>query len=159
MCKIVECFGNIDGFCLVLGFCLEPEKKRESDRKFFESLGLKQQESLQVLEYELEDIKKRAARINSQPVLKTVNPYFSDIWHHRKRSELRKDDRGGYKIGDVLLLREYDADRDEYLDREMLAKVTYVLKDFPGLVDGYIILQLRIIEQTILEKTGDDSGQ
>lgn len=39
--------------------------------------------------------------------LKTVNPWFSDVWDGKKAFEVRIDDRG-FKVGDNLLLREYE---------------------------------------------------
>ena len=72
--------------------------------------------------------------------LKTVNPWFSDIWDGKKNFEVRKDDRG-FKVGDILRLREFEpnalhGDNEEYLillsgnpysGREIRCIVEYIL--------------------------------
>lgn len=71
--------------------------------------------------------------------LKTVNPHFQAIADGDKWFELRYDDRG-FKVGDILWLREYDADTRVYSGRELKRRVTYILRSHPGLVDGFVVL-------------------
>lgn len=66
--------------------------------------------------------------------LKTVYPYFDDIWEGRKTFEVRLDDRidqeGSFKQGDILLLREWNdgfAGPDKYTGRKIKAVVSYLL--------------------------------
>jgi len=56
--------------------------------------------------------------------LKTWNPYFSDIVEGKKTFEIRKNDRN-YKVGDQLLLQEYDRTSSEYMQRTCLCEVVY----------------------------------
>jgi len=73
--------------------------------------------------------------------LKIKSEYFQAVWDGRKKAELRKDDRG-YKVGDILRLREVDG--DEYTGSELAVRVTHILRDCPeyGLADGYCILSI-----------------
>ncbi|HGC8936787.1 TPA: DUF3850 domain-containing protein, partial [Streptococcus agalactiae] len=52
--------------------------------------------------------------------------------------ECRYNDRD-FKVGDELLLREYDPQKG-YTYRCIVRKITYILSDFIGLKDGYVIL-------------------
>lgn len=73
--------------------------------------------------------------------LKTVNPYFQHMWDRRKSFEVRKNDRN-FKVGDKLLLREYEPESDTYSDREIEIKINYILDDPDYCKEGYVILQL-----------------
>ncbi len=55
-----------------------------------------------------------------------------------KTFECRYNDRD-FKVGDGLLLREYDPQKG-YTYRCIVRKITYILSDFIGLKDGYVIL-------------------
>lgn len=55
-----------------------------------------------------------------------------------KTFECRCNDRD-FKVGDELLLREYDPQKG-YTYRCIVRKITYILSDFIGLKDGYVIL-------------------
>ncbi len=90
--------------------------------------------------------------------LKTWMPYFEEVKSGRKQFELRKNDRG-YKIGDTLLLREYNLlgvnnvtqeIEGEYTGRRIDVKVTYILNYEPmknnfGLEKGYCIMGIQLI--------------
>lgn len=68
---------------------------------------------------------------------------FALIVKGRKHVELRKNDRD-YAVGDVLLLREYDAAGDEYSGRHLLARVTHIVRDFEGygLQEGHVAMSI-----------------
>ena len=73
-------------------------------------------------------------------ILKCLPLYFNEVKEHRKRFELRKDDRD-YKVGDKIILKEWDG--EEYTGREIpKIKIQYILRDCPeyGLKEGYCIL-------------------
>lgn len=55
-----------------------------------------------------------------------------------KTFECRYNDRD-FKVGDELLLREYDPQKG-YTYRCIVRKIIYILSDFIGLKDGYVIL-------------------
>jgi hypothetical protein len=73
--------------------------------------------------------------------LKTVQPYFDAVFYGEKTFELRRDDRG-FAVGDVLVLREWDAAAGAYGPRTFRRRVTYVLRDYPGVTPGYAVLGL-----------------
>jgi ASC-1-like (ASCH) protein len=58
--------------------------------------------------------------------LKTLQPYFNELKAGNKTFELRKDDRG-FKVGDFVLLKEYNAETKTYLGGELKFKITYIL--------------------------------
>lgn len=75
--------------------------------------------------------------------LKILPVYFDDVAKGRKTFELRFDDRG-YLEGDLLLLREWE--NGAYTGRRAVVKVTYILKGFDGLKDGWVILSIKRVK-------------
>ena len=75
--------------------------------------------------------------------LKILPAYFDDVAKGRKAFELRFDDRG-YFEGDLLLLREWE--NGAYTGRRVVVKVTYILKGFDGLKDGWVILSIKRVK-------------
>lgn len=73
--------------------------------------------------------------------LKTQPPHFGDVLCGAKRVEVRLDDRG-FAVGDVLVLREWDAATAEYTGRVCEVLVTHVLAGFVGLAPGYVALSV-----------------
>lgn len=74
--------------------------------------------------------------------------FFDDVKTGRKTFELRKNDRG-YKEGDTIVLHEYKDGTTT--GRTITKKIVYMLKDFTGLEDGYCILGLGEVEETLRE--------
>lgn len=75
--------------------------------------------------------------------LKILPAYFDDVAKGRKAFELRFDDRG-YFEGDLLLLCEWE--NGAYTGRRVVVKVTYILKGFDGLKDGWVILSIKRVK-------------
>lgn len=71
--------------------------------------------------------------------LKTVQPFFGDVWHGLKDFEVRKNDRD-YKLGDFLNLKEYDPITETFKSRSITKKIKYILNDPEYVKEGYIIL-------------------
>jgi hypothetical protein len=73
--------------------------------------------------------------------LKTVQPYFDNVWSGMKKFEVRKNDRG-FKLGDLLLLQEYDRVRSQtgYTGKEILVRVDYILDNENYCKDGYVVM-------------------
>ena len=67
--------------------------------------------------------------------LKTWPEYFEAVAGGEKTFEIRKDDRG-FKVGDVLELREYRITEDRYTGRSLWRRVTYItaFDQKPGVV-------------------------
>ena len=74
--------------------------------------------------------------------------FFDDVKTGRKTFELRKNDRG-YKEGDTIVLHEYKDGATT--GRTITKKIVYMLEDFMGLEDGYCILGLGEVEETLRE--------
>lgn len=74
--------------------------------------------------------------------------FFDDVKTGRKTFELRKNDRG-YKEGDTIVLHEYKDGTTT--GRTITKKIVYMLEDFTGLEDGYCILGLGEVEETLRE--------
>ena len=81
--------------------------------------------------------------------LKCWPEFFSAIVSGEKTFELRKDDRG-FKVGDVLRLREWSPARPEahggYTGRSLRVTVSYVLSGW-ALADGYVVMGIKLIPQ------------
>ncbi len=80
--------------------------------------------------------------------LKTIPQFFSDVWDGFKSFEVRENDRN-FKVGDLLLLREYDIERHEkhrYMGREMLCEINYIYDEAKFLKEGYVILGIKTLK-------------
>jgi hypothetical protein len=75
----------------------------------------------------------------AEHVLKSWPEYFVPIRENAKLFDLRKDDRK-YAVGDIVLFCEYQPKLDEYTNKTLRRTITYILRDFPGLMPGYCIL-------------------
>lgn len=76
--------------------------------------------------------------------LKCQQPYFAALRSGKKTFEIRWNDRG-FKEGDMLRLREYDALSDYYSGEECLREITYVTNWAQR--DGFVVLGLRSLDQ------------
>lgn len=80
--------------------------------------------------------------------MKLHTRWFDAVANGLKRYEIRKDDRGGFKAGDYLILREIDFDENKvvfYTGRAIAVKIMHVLtaEEFPaGIKEGYAILSI-----------------
>jgi len=73
--------------------------------------------------------------------LKIERHWFHEIQGRRKRCEVRKDDRG-FRVGDVLILNEYDREAERYTGAMVRRIVSHILRDVPGVEAGYVVLSL-----------------
>ena len=78
--------------------------------------------------------------------LKTVQPFFSQVKNGTKTFELRRNDRD-FQVNDEVYLKEYDLETNSFSGQELRAKITYVLKDWTGLEDGYCIFSIELTQQ------------
>lgn len=107
----------------------EQEKiDRETTRK------LKEQEEAEV---SLSFPSKKEKKVHD---IKIGKEFFEDVKNNVKTFELRKNDRD-YKVGEILELHEYEA--GEETGKTCRKLITYMLKEFTGLQDGYCILGLK----------------
>ena len=78
--------------------------------------------------------------------LKTLPEFYEAVISGDKTFEFRENDRN-FQIGDKLILQEYNKSTRQYLGRESWFQVTYVLKGFTGIIDGYCVLGIKIVEE------------
>ncbi len=83
-------------------------------------------------------------------VLKCWPDSFRAIASGRKRFEVRRDDRGGFAVGDLLHLDEWDPAMGRYTGDVVLCRVDYVLDrhalplaDAVG--EGYAVLSITAV--------------
>lgn len=78
--------------------------------------------------------------------LKTVQPYFENVYLGKKRFEFRFNDRD-YKPKDILVLKEYDSKRKKYSGRMVIAVVTYMMNGNNEILNlgNYVIMSFDIL--------------
>lgn len=70
--------------------------------------------------------------IKSQPVtheLKILPKYYEQVKNGRKTFEFRRNDRN-YKVGDIVILREWLINGHFYSGRQVKREITYILPSF-----------------------------
>lgn len=77
--------------------------------------------------------------------LKTLRGYFQAIQVGRKTFEVRFNDRN-FKLGDDLLLQEFDNKTKEYSGNEVLCHITYILDNPEYVKEGYVIMSIKVRE-------------
>lgn len=85
--------------------------------------------------------------------LKTLPIYFEEVIEGRKSFEVRKNDRS-FKVGDMLALNEYDAEKKEYTGNSCLVVVDYILKDDNYCKNGFVIMAIKPCE--VYQRRGYD---
>lgn len=78
--------------------------------------------------------------------LKTVAPYFHEVWAGDKTFELRRNDRG-FEVGDFLILKHWKTDDSEYSGMWILAKITSVLEGFDGIHKGFCVQSIEVLDK------------
>jgi len=73
--------------------------------------------------------------------LKTWKMFFDPIERGTKNFEIRRNDRG-FKIGDVLVLQEWDKSLKGYTGKEVEKEIVYILENAElfGLQKGFVIM-------------------
>lgn len=69
--------------------------------------------------------------------LKTIQPYYDDILKRQKRFEIRKNDRD-FKLGDWLILKEYDPKKNKFTGNELEREIMY-MTDFEQ-KENYVVM-------------------
>lgn len=74
--------------------------------------------------------------------LKIAPEYFIEVLHNVKRFEIRRNDRK-FKVGDILILKEYNEEDKFFTGRGVKRVIKYILQGpCYGLEEGYCILGL-----------------
>lgn len=77
--------------------------------------------------------------------LKTWTPFFNDVKAGIKPFEVRKNDRN-FKVGDTLILEDFDPITNKYKEGWIPELVTYVLDDPQFVKEGFVILGIKEIK-------------
>lgn len=86
--------------------------------------------------------------------LKTWPDCFQAVFEGRKPFEIRLNDRD-YRVGDQLLMREYDPERDDYTGRACERAIISLMEGGRfGLQDGYVALGLDTSDSPITASPG-----
>jgi ASC-1-like (ASCH) protein len=87
--------------------------------------------------------------------LKCGPEYFQAVKEGKKPFEVRNNDRD-FHVGDYINLREYDRVKQCYTGEVVLKiRITYVLKDYPALLDGFVVLGLELPKNYTLPSKED----
>lgn len=75
-------------------------------------------------------------------------PYFDSVWDFEKPFEVRIEDGLKFEVGDMLYQYEVDLNENIIVDadndvRVFCGQISYVLRDFPALMPGYVVIGLR----------------
>lgn len=108
------------------------EEQKKNDRET--ARKLKEQEETEIIKTLPSEKEKKVHDI------KIGKEFFEDVKNNVKTFELRKNDRN-YKVGEILELHEYEA--GEETGRTCRKLITYMLKEFTGLQNGYCILGIK----------------
>lgn len=68
--------------------------------------------------------------------------YINEIINGNKVFEVRKNDRN-FQEGDKIVFQEYW--NSKYLERRVIAEITYILHSFIGLKEGYVVLGIKVL--------------
>lgn len=86
--------------------------------------------------------------------LKTVNPYFMEVFCGLKSFEVRFNDRD-FKEGDILLLKEFFL--GEFTGNEVYAEIIYILPGGQfGIKKGYVVMGIMVHEVIRAAKAGKE---
>ncbi|GIO04773.1 hypothetical protein J31TS6_08010 [Brevibacillus reuszeri] len=87
--------------------------------------------------------------------LKIWPEHFRDVRAGMKTAELRLNDRN-YQLGDVLVLREYDPQEDEYTGEVETRRVTHILANEQWLQPGVVMISMSDTVCSCCGGTGTD---
>lgn len=78
--------------------------------------------------------------------------YLKEIYRENKLFEVRKENDVVYEKDDILVLRAID--KEECVMDYAICRITYVLRDFEGLKENYVVLGIRLlVEGALLPNT------
>lgn len=77
--------------------------------------------------------------------LKIYPEFLTCILSGSKKHEIRRDDRV-YTVGDLLNLREWDPVTEQFTGLQQGVEITYISRNFVGIVPGYVVLSVKLIQ-------------
>jgi hypothetical protein len=109
------------------------------DNKLADILSAEITEALEEMGLDLYQLPKVQHELKCWPI------YFSETWDLKKPFEIRKNDRN-FKVGDLVLLREYEFQFQKYTNRSILAEIMYILRDM-FLEPGFVVFTTKILKK------------
>ncbi|CAM2902826.1 DUF3850 domain-containing protein [Flavobacterium frigoris] len=73
--------------------------------------------------------------------LKIYPEHYRNVLLGLKKVEVRLNNRN-YQENDLLLLNEYDPNKQKYTGGQVIRKVDFIIKDVAGLAHNYVVLQI-----------------
>lgn len=90
-------------------------------------------------------ISNNTRRINMNIITKKIDKYYYGlILKGYKNFEIRKEDDCRYCKEDILILKEINTSK-EYTGRIAICRITCEVRNFEGLVDGYVALGIKVL--------------
>lgn len=80
--------------------------------------------------------------------LKIWPEFFTAIVEGKKTFEIRVNDRD-FKVGDILILREWHNLLEKYTGRIVSRKVTYITQGAFGLPDDICVMSLKFMDSNV----------
>jgi hypothetical protein len=77
--------------------------------------------------------------------IKIHTVYYNRVLEGVKPFEIREDDRD-YQVGDILLMREFDPERGEYISHSAPIRALVTYKSTFQQKDGWCVLGTKILE-------------
>ena len=77
--------------------------------------------------------------------LKIHPDYFESVKSRSKLFECRFNDRD-FKVNDILILKEFNTETQQYTGREISVLVIYMLENWIGLKEGYVIMSVLLLD-------------
>lgn len=73
--------------------------------------------------------------------LKIHPEHYKNVLLGLKKVEIRFNDRN-YQENDILLLNEYDPEKQKYTGCQVIRKIDIIIKNVPGIQYQYIVMQI-----------------
>lgn len=73
--------------------------------------------------------------------LKTIEPWFTQVWVRNKQFEIRENDRD-FTTGDRVVLREYDAGSHRYGRRSIEGIIKRIFYNVPNVASSCVVMLL-----------------
>jgi hypothetical protein len=89
--------------------------------------------------------KSTAYQYSQEHELKCAQEHYIRIISGQKTFEIRKNDRN-FQVGDILILREYDAKRGQYIDCSPAIRARIVYITHYAQKDDFVVLGIAIEE-------------
>lgn len=78
--------------------------------------------------------------------LKTWPEYYKAVESGNKTFEVRRFDRP-FKVGDTIILQEYDNEKSEYSGKELIMAITYILQGGAfGIESNFCVIGIKQVD-------------